>query len=388
MKIKLIDTFCTGIVHMQFNASLLAMLSLKYEEVLYYASYSNKENVYSLIQDCYPIKEIVFYKKIFVWEGSGRIDLFLRYIVSFFQNMLFLFFSKKSDLLIFNYNNPLSLRLLNLCNAFLKRKILIFCHGEMELMLPHMAEGGLLHKVLRKRICLFFMNNRKNGVNMHFCVIGKSVLDNCKKVIPQDTFKKFHYIDHPYIYTQKVHDSIPNSSPYIGIVGAFSSKKGGTSFLSLAKKLCEKNVNNVRLSITGRIYEKVDDLLNLGVDLPTNQGREPLPVNEFCKRIKQLKYMLFLYPVNSYQLIASGAIMDAINFECPIIALKNQYFEYVFKKYGAFGHLFDSEDDIYMYINSDVFVNEIKYDFSKIKDMTSPERIVMQLESIIRKVSE
>ena len=81
MKIKLIDTFCIGNEHVQFNTSLLAMLSIINSKVLYYASKSNKENVFMLGESKYKFHEKIVYKPILVWNGTGHISLLFRYVI-------------------------------------------------------------------------------------------------------------------------------------------------------------------------------------------------------------------------------------------------------------------------------------------------------------------
>ena len=80
-------------------------------------------------------------------------------------------------------------------------------------------------------------------------------------------------------------------------------------------------------------------------------GKDHVSREELEKRIEELDIILFLYPCNSYKLMASGAILDALSMQKPIIALKNDYFEYIFKKYSAFGYLFDSIDEIIEVLN-------------------------------------
>ena len=49
------------------------------------------------------------------------------------------------------------------------------------------------------------------------------------------------------------------------------------------------------------------------------------------RQITQLDYILYLYPVNSYKLTASGAIMDALKLEKPILSLYNDFFNALLK---------------------------------------------------------
>lgn len=386
MNIKLIDTFCTGIVHVQFNASLLAMLSLQYKNFFYYASVSNKENVYRLGDNVYKFSDCVEYKPIFVLNGSSRLALLLRHFISLFQNIRFLLTSSKNDLLIFNYNNTFALKPINVLNKYLNRKVLIFCHGELETLLPNNISGGIFYKLIRRSVRAFFYKKKKS--NLHFCVLGESVLHNIKNTIPSEISNNFHYIDHPYIYVRKYNKPAESDSTInIGWVGEFNAMKGGEEFLRLAYKLKGKNIHKVQLSITGRINYKMDELENIDVNLPIDKGQKFVTISEYYQRISKLRYIIFLYPVNSYKLIASGAIMDAIDFELPIIGLKNQYFEYMFSKFGEFGYLFDNVEEMYGFINSNEFLKCPTNDFERIKKETSPELILPQLQTIINSIA-
>ena len=212
-------------------------------------------------------------------------------------------------------------------------------------------------------------------------------MKNIKNTIHLDIRNNFNYIDHPYIYVRKYDKhSEKDSTINIGWVGEFNAMKGGAEFLRLAYKLKEKNNNKVQLSITGRIHYKMDELEKMDVNLPIDKGQKFVTISEYYQRISKLRYIMFLYPVNSYKLIASGAIMDAIDFELPIIGLKNQYFEYMFSRFGNFGYLFDTVEDIYRFINSSEFLNNPKNDFERIKKETSPEHILPQLQTIIKSI--
>ena len=60
----------------------------------------------------------------------------------------------------------------------------------------------------------------------------------------------------------------------------------------------------------------------------------------------QIDYALFTYKLNSYKYTASGALIDAINFEKPIIALSNDYVKSYFDIYGNIGYLCNSYEEL------------------------------------------
>ena len=387
MKIKLIDTFCTGVVHAQFNASLLAMLVMKYDLVYYYASRSSALSAMK-IADKY-VDNKTKYIPLFVFEGNGRVVSFVRYFIGAILNTFLLIKSSKSDILIYNFNNPLSLHLLNFVNSFLNRRVLVFCHGEMELLINSKYKGGLQQRLFMKIIRDFYLYEDRK-MHLSFCVIGKSVYDNMTDILPYKICKVFGFIDHPYIYDNCNYTALNRDEINIGTVGFFSISKGGDQFVKLAKLLESRNPN-VKLSITGKVvddFEKVTHLKN--VDLPRDKGLVPVPATEFMERIRKLDFVLFLYPISSYKLIASGAIMDAINWEKPILAIRNNYFEYLFSKYGSLGYLFNDINEIVDYLDSERFTKDFrnnKIDFANIKRLTSPECILAQLSIVLDKLN-
>ena len=103
--------------------------------------------------------------------------------------------------------------------------------------------------------------------------------------------------------------------------------------------------------MTGKILYDVRKLQELGVSLPENLGKDVIPRDILEKRIEDLDFILYLYPITSYKIMASGAILDALSFKRPIIALRNDYFSYIFEKFGEFGYLFDSLEDIINFLN-------------------------------------
>ena len=105
----------------------------------------------------------------------------------------------------------------------------------------------------------------------------------------------------------------------------------------------------------------------------------------FDKHVSELDYILFFYPVDSYRLTASGAIYDAIMQEIPIISIKNEYFTYLFDKYGRFGYLFDNVDNIFSFIKSGLKRGNDFFNFLDIKQKISPEAFLEDFVEIIKK---
>lgn len=106
---------------------------------------------------------------------------------------------------------------------------------------------------------------------------------------------------------------------------------------------------------------------------------------ELAARIGRLDYALFLYPPEEYELTASGSILEAINYEKPILSLRNDYFGYLFEKFGAFGVLFNSVDEMIAALSSEIPTLPLhdQFDFKALKHRLSPESVAAGLRSTL-----
>ena len=381
--IKVVDTFCTGVVHKKFNAALLEMLAYTDYEIEYCSQSKYGRGLGMVVsKDC--AKRVVF-NHLYVWNGEGRWDVLIRYIIGVFQNIRILVQSNSNQIVIFNFNNPFSLWFINVINKMMKRKVFVLCHGEMEHLIPGAGHGGLLFQLTGFTIRYFFMDQtRKPSIN--FIVLSESVLEHIRKVLPPNMAKKFKEVELPYVYEQIAHyDKRFDTSLCLGTVGTFNEYRGGTGLVELIEEL--KGEERVRFSITGKIDWGLEKLKTLHVSVPENEGKKMVSAEEFRKRISELDYILYFYPSNSYKLIASAAVMDAIELRKPIIGIRNDYFEHLFKYYGPFGYLVDDVKEMAKLIRKIVNEkNNLEFDFDGIQKASSPKVLSSQLVNIIESV--
>jgi hypothetical protein len=163
-------------------------------------------------------------------------------------------------------------------------------------------------------------------------------------------------IQHPYIFKNDV-QSIEYAEPYkIGHIGVASNEKQSFYLFQLAERFREF-VQKKRLSffLIGRNENiKASSANELIVGANNNCMLER---NEFEGRIKDIHYAIFFYN-DIYQLTGSGAVLDAFNFEKPIIALKNELFDSIFKRAGNIGFLCGNVSEIESLI-SDIVAGKI-----------------------------
>lgn len=91
----------------------------------------------------------------------------------------------------------------------------------------------------------------------------------------------------------------------------------------------------------------------------------------------------FFYNSDIYKFTASGPFIDVLIAGKPVLALKNNYFEYMFKKYGDFGVLLDSIDDMTILIRELIAGKKLPFfDFQDIQNQLKPEKIALQLKKV------
>lgn len=339
-----IDTHSHHTMHEQFNASLLAMCAQVCERVEYRSGRSSRQRVYKLLDHDTDCRRKIHWKHIRVWGGGfSRTANIMRLLFSAFQNVRTVVCASSKQTLVFNYNNLFSLFAVNWLCRILKRRVVIFCHGEMEMILESNGSGGFFVRIQRRLAKRFFLSPRRRS-RLHFAVMGDSILGHIRAAVAPGLADRFVSVDHSYIFGSARPKTRPGSPLEIGTVGVLTHAKGYDTLCAIAKRL--KTAEGIRLSVTGRIFADAAQLESLGVDLPENKGARPLEDEEFAERIDRLDYILFLYPPDSYRMIASGAVMDAVEKARPILSLRNDYFTYLFSKYGAFGLLAEDTEEL------------------------------------------
>lgn len=384
MKVKYIDTVCTNTQHIIFNASLLAMLGNFYSNITFYGEKNNMNEVLDVLAQNHTNSSSLRTKKLPLPIASSGIRSFFVFIFSFFYNLYFITFADKKTLLVFNYNNLMAVRSMNLINKLFNRNILIFCHGEMEFLISDIKQYGPLNSLLWRFAHHFFLNkNIQVHPKIRFVVMGDAILRHMKETVPDNIGKAFISVDHSYFFNDSLPYTPVNNQLKVGTVGVFSKIKGGDDFCKLYY-LVDKS--KVEFSITGRIFYDMNIINRMNINLPKNKGANAIDREELEKRIQELNIILFFYPKNSYKLIASGAIMDAISMKKPIIAIRNSYFSYIFEKFGSFGFLVDSVEEMAKTIET-LKKEDLVFDFDTIQKKMNISSISEQLKEQLIKMN-
>lgn len=383
-KVIYVDTFGYKGAHEMFNASLLVMCSIVFSKVQCRAGVSSYNCISKILANSVSLE--VEYKKCYVVGGDSRWRLLLRYIISAISNIIQLFMSSKESVLIYPFNNLFGLHLLNFFCKMSNRKVLVFCHGEMEGLASNVNRSGLLSQILIFLSRNFFLNKKtKIAPNLYFSVVGDILKNNLAKLISPDKVIKFISIDHPYIFKSSSFESSISKSLEIGSVGGMSQVKGLDRFIKFVESMDDCTRKRINISITGRLFGDREKLTKLGIDIPL--GDTLLSRKQYDERLKRLDYMLFFYSPDSYKMTGSGAIMDALYHGKPILSLRNDYFQYIFSTFGTFGYLFDTIEQMNEKLTQ-IIKEPIQeqIDFESIRSKFSPEIISNRFKSELQRI--
>lgn len=378
----IIDAYSTGSYHEVINQGYLMMISELYNEVIYIADKSSCENIRKLLKYCnvrcenvkFQEKNIRFSHLIFCGEGVNYLLKLMK--VSLLNYWYYVKTPRGTDVF---YNNNLFFAILFI-SLFAKKnkKIFSMCHNEMELIDSTKANSSatrLLSSFFRMIFCKLHLNEI-----FHFILLSPKMVEYFSSFVTLNVNKKRLFsIDHAYIRPNNEVLSIykiEDTKIKIGIPGAINKSRGLDSLKEIIQKLKNKNICIYALSDCSECIESPQFV-------QLNKGNGLLPFEQYNAYVCSMDAMLLLYDTKSYKLTASGAILEAIWNEKPIIALKNAYFEYLFKKFGDMGILCNTVEELCMQL--EIFENRQNFRESilKAKKTLVPNSVKKQLKEIL-----
>lgn len=310
------DIWAKQYEHYEFNKKILDIVSEK-NEIEYFG---DNEQI-----DMLELKKNIKFTKIRINKKCK-----LNEIMSYFYNLILIKKQKDKSIVILN-GTPI---IVILSRYILRnRKVYVFLHG--------------LDRVIeRKKVInfLFLKMLRKKCKDYKYIVLGENIKQNLTRIIPKLKERIFS-IDHPYSFSKNNKNKIFNNKIRISTCGITAYEKG----LNNIYEFIDKIESDLEFNHIGKSAVEVQDKY-----LEYFPYKNELISQEIYKKlIEELDYILILYPINSYKLTASGVYFDCIKFNKPLLGLRNEYFEYMFKKYGEIGKLFDSVDEIIEYLRND-----------------------------------
>ncbi len=380
MKIRYVSSFAVGTLHAVINRALLGMLCDIYPgKVDCHASQSTVDE----LTDGLGIDKKDIHT-VFVPSGSSRRNTLLRYIFSAFTNLRILLKSRPEDIVFFNYNNVFCLKAIDRLSRRLKRRVVVCCHGEMEYLSNSSLHRRAYKKLMSRLTCSYFnKDNTSPAPGLRFIVFGDVILKNIRPYVSPELYERFSSLDHPVGTCLTPRAEAPGDGCiHVGTVGIMNDYKGAGQLLDIAREL--NGSKQVKLHIVGHIQDDATRFKKVGIEIPADPDR-PLTEEEFEKGVAGLDYILLLYPADTYRLIASGAVLDCIRFRKPVLALATEYFRYLFDKFGRFGYLADSVDELTELLRHPERLPRSDYDFDAIAEALRAETLTPQLKEIMNR---
>lgn len=337
--IKIIESLKTGNEHVLVNAKMIEIFTSIFKDSI--KVYAEKKHVEILKK----YNNNIEYKKIKVTgHGKGKVKSVIHFLRSIFYNVSFLILSSKNDKIIYLSTNPIGLIIMKIVNYILKREVYMVCHSELEFLI---SENDKYLSTIYKKIAKIYRwsFNKVEKDSIKYIVLGESIKRNLIKIVKKTDYKNLLVIDLPYEYN-KMEEKIEKTKKIkLGCIGIASTAKGTEKIFEIAEVFKDKIIDNkINLSIIGKLTEDVKKFKNDYVEYLNDNVM--LPREEYDNKIKELDYILYFYPKDSYKLIASGAFFDAIALEKPIIAIENDFFRYYFDRFGDIGYLCNNLEDM------------------------------------------
>ena len=328
-----------GNAHVPINSSLLKMISNIFNEdkILFIAEKEHLEKVKGNV-DCYNINYI---EKINPFSNSG-FQIFLKEVLECinFLKILYLYKKDKANLIVIFSMFSLTHYFIKLIKILLPEvNILVVLHGELEYMREKKRLNIRLFGLILKKALIL-----KNDVNMYYLVLGKVIKKNLLEYLNMEE-KSIITIDHPYEYSNIVNKNVDFEHIKIATIGVATKAKNTQFIFKLGEALNRFIIiDKLNLSIIGILDKSVVSYTNDNVSYLGSNSL--LDRSAFEMAIQKIDYAVFFYDNNYYKMCASGAFFDAIKFEKPIIAIKNDFFNYYFNILGNIGYLCDDYNQL------------------------------------------
>lgn len=350
--IIIIEPQCRGFAHEQFNAAFLYGYSLAYpnDKIFFFAEKEHIKCVKSVLTTANLLLIKIEYKEINIPESKSLSKMYVMFSYYKLINELFDFVLKNNSskmvfLSIYSFN-LIPLKYLLKYRYRQNVKIHIAMHGTLE-FIKRKNSFDFFEKIKRDIMRMFYIkiNNKKHirkniylyekifkkalllfsNENITYFVFREDSLKKIEKYLP-DNVKYFKSIDLPYI-----NKAINNKKEISENKTIFATVGQGnlSAVQELVSKLNIKKDLNYEVHIIGgndQTKSNFQQIKIIGVSGKISR-------KEIDQEMINVKYLLFFYDEDTYELTTSGAFFDAIAYSKPMIFLKNQCFDYYYNKY-------------------------------------------------------
>lgn len=194
---------------------------------------------------------------------------------------------------------------------------IIVLHGELAYL---KKRNKLIDRILAQCLKLSFLWSKHHT---KYIVLGDSILRNCS-FLPTQNQSKIFSIPFPFEYPPSVNKT-RNGTLKVCLFGAINLDQKGAPFYAIAQ-LFEKEIKagEIQFCTIGKLSNTMKALKNPFVQ--NFYEDQFVAQKEFETLLTDQDIALFFYDDEQYQLGASSAMFEAINFGITILAYPNDYF--------------------------------------------------------------
>lgn len=330
----------TGEEHVMINTCLLNML----------AKYRPSDNIEVWIDKTHfehyrvkPQNLTYNYKHIIQPQKSNKL-LWLRKLTAeifLIGQIVYSAKANKARIVFFSSLSPVGNAFLSFILLFINSdtKFLVTLHGELELAKSHKWPKRIDNYYAAALRWAFRRDKRK----LKYIILGEAIYNNviqCKLLKANQLIT----IDHPYIFPEipkTINSGLKKKTIVFGHLGVAKLSKQSELFFELAALFKEMVLDGtIRFKIVGQVFEEMKPFINEYVEY---ESRTDFILGEdYQAGASEVDYAVFFYNEKSYQFTSSGALLDAIAYEKPVIGLKIDALTSLFEKQECKpGYLFD-----------------------------------------------
>lgn len=259
---------------------------------------------------------------------------------------------------------PIQYTLISLISMMIPNNIYLFMHGELAYLKWSSCIGQKIGR-------LFIKIAMKMG-RVKFICIGHSIQESLAKIFPK---RSFQYVQHPIVsnFCSKGL-TVPLT---FGSFGIHSQDKGSNKVYDLACCIENMHFTNCKIITVGisdgsfkyDLHNKVSHYCK------GNLKKQLIAKELFYEFLLKIDVALIFSNVDEendskYDLISSGVLADCIAFGMPVIALKNKQLVSYFKKYGEFGFLCDTVNDMAV----------------AVRELSNNPKLILSFKDVLKKI--
>ncbi|MCL4641641.1 MULTISPECIES: glycosyltransferase family protein [Olivibacter] len=318
------ELFMTGGQHAAFNGAMLQVLARAFprEKISLFAAQSHYEELIAKESD---LTGVLYHPVHIISNKSGNPG---RWLLKFFNELIQIIRvlirgrKKSIHLIYFSFLSPLGQWLVSKYARYMAykgQKILITLHG-LDILHPAGSQkrvDRIYAKLLKKAFACAAKNKR-------YIVLEERVADYLVKnrhLQPAEIVQ----IAHPYQFQASISPRIdkPVIFAHLGIARL---AKNSHLFFDLASRFAtEISRGDIVFQVVGPVLPELKPYLNPWVQYVNHEVF--LSQVDYQRHCERAHYAVFFYDESNYALTSSGAVMDAIAYRLPILALTGPVFD-------------------------------------------------------------